>query len=122
MIEEVGRHHGYANIVRRPLTGSRTGGSTPFQQSRRRLRDILVGLGVSEAANPPLVGPGDHERAGIDGSLAIHAANPMIREESILRLSVLPQLLRNVAYNASHRHPDVRLFEIGQRLPSEQAG
>jgi phenylalanyl-tRNA synthetase beta chain len=112
VIEEVGRHHGFENLPRtvpRPLTA---GGLTPYQQARRRVRDVLAGLGISEASNPPLVGPGDHERAGLPEDVIV-AADPMIREESVLRTSLLPGLLRNLAFNASHRNPDAWLFEIG---------
>ena len=113
IVEEVGRHHGYANLPRTVPSGVRTGGLTAFQQARRRVRDVLAGVGASEATNPPLLGPGDHERAGIRGGV-IEADNPMIREESVLRRSMLPGLLRGLAFNASHRNPDVSLFEIGK--------
>jgi phenylalanyl-tRNA synthetase beta chain len=47
----------------------------------------------------------------------------MLREESILRTSLLPGLLRAVAFNAAHRNGDVALFEIGpvfRRPPQDQ--
>jgi phenylalanyl-tRNA synthetase beta chain len=128
VIEEVGRHHGYANIARTVPGGARTGGLTAHQQARRQIRQVLLGLAVDEATNPPLLGPGDHERAGLS-SEAIQAANPMIREESILRTSLLPGMLRALAFNAAHRRPQVRFFEIGhvfgqppegQQLPDER--
>jgi phenylalanyl-tRNA synthetase beta chain len=88
------------------------GNLTPYQRDRRLLRDILVGAGVSEAQTPSLVGPSDHPRAHIEVPL-IRAANAMILEESILRASLVPGLLRAVAFNAARRSPDVALFEIG---------
>jgi phenylalanyl-tRNA synthetase beta chain len=112
VIEEVGRHHGYANVARTVPGGARTGGLTRDQQRRRQIRQVLLGLAVNEATNPMLVGPGDHERAGLPGE-ALQLANPMIREESVLRTSLLPGLLRALAFNASHRRPHVRFFEIG---------
>jgi phenylalanyl-tRNA synthetase beta chain len=82
---------------------------------------VLVGAGVSEAAGSPLLGPGDHERAGIEGPF-IDAVDPMAREESILRASLRPGLLRSLAYNASHRNPEVSLFEIGHVfLPADRS-
>ncbi|MES4793449.1 MAG: hypothetical protein C4321_11150, partial [Chloroflexota bacterium] len=62
-----------------------------------------------------LVGPGDHARAGLPEGPddVIRAADPLAREESVLRTSLLPGLLRAVAFNAGHRNPDVRFFEIG---------
>jgi phenylalanyl-tRNA synthetase beta chain len=43
----------------------------------------------------------------------VEIENPLAAEESILRPSLLPGLLRAVAANAGHRRPDVGLFEIG---------
>src|SRR5207302_5759251 len=68
VVEEVARHYGYDRI---PLTVPRTtqvGRLTPYQRERRHVRDILAGLGVTEALTGLLVAPGDHERAGLDES------------------------------------------------------
>jgi phenylalanyl-tRNA synthetase beta chain len=116
LIEEVGRHHGYGRIERTVPASPFVGGLTPYQRHRRRLRDILVGAGVSEASSAPLIGPGEHEQAGLDGT-AIEATDPLAREESVLRTSLLPGLLKAIAFNASHRNPDVALFEIGHVFP-----
>lgn len=71
-----------------------------------------MGAGLSEALGVPLVAPGDHERAGLSED-ALAAPEPLAREESVLRTSLLPGLLRAVAFNQSHRRADVALFEIG---------
>ena len=120
VIEEVARHHGYARLGAGPLTGARTGGLTVYQRRRRQMREILCGLGLSEAQTPPLVGPEDHELVGwVDPAIA--AANPMVREESVLRATLMPGLLRALVYNASHRTPGVALFELGNvfRVPGD---
>jgi phenylalanyl-tRNA synthetase beta chain len=113
VIEEIARHHGYSNIARTVPSSPQVGGLTPYQRERRLVRDILVGFGVSEAAVSPLLGPDDHQRAGLPDK-GIRATDPMVREESVLRASLLPGLLRAVAFNASHRNAGVRLFEIGK--------
>jgi phenylalanyl-tRNA synthetase beta chain len=96
-------------------TSPRVGGLTPYQRERRLVRDVMAGEGVSEAIGPMLLGPGDHARAGLpDGpGNVVEADDPLVREESVLRTSLLPGLLRAVAFNAGHRNPGVRLFEIG---------
>ena len=124
VVEEVARHHGYSRIPRARPTSPFVGRLTPYQQARRELRQVLVGLGVSEAVTSPLLGPGDHRRAGIDGEAegaAIVAVDPLAREESVLRTSLRPGLLAALAYNASHRNPDVSLFEVGHvfRVPPD---
>jgi phenylalanyl-tRNA synthetase beta chain len=112
VVEEVARHHGYSNIARTVPRSPNVGGLTPFQLDRRLLRQILVGAGINEAQTPSLLGLGDHERAQVDEPL-IEAANAMIQEESILRASLLPGLLRALAFNAARRAPAVSFFEIG---------
>ena len=40
-------------------------------------------------------------------------ANPLVGDEASLRRSMLPGLLRALAYNADRRQGDLRLFEMG---------
>lgn len=112
VIEEVGRHHGLSTIERRMPSGARVGGLTEHQRLRRQVRDVLVGAGLSEAWTNSFVAPEDLERVGIDGP-TVEVENPLVHEESRLRPTLLPGLLRAVALNASHRYPEVALFEIG---------
>ncbi len=122
LVEEVARHHGYSKLGRTVPVTSQVGALTPYQRDRRRVRQILTGAGVTEAMGTMLVGPGDHKRSGLpeDG---IAAADPMVREESILRTSLRPGLLRALEFNTRHRMPDARLFEVGHvyRRTSEPA-
>jgi phenylalanyl-tRNA synthetase beta chain len=116
VVEEVARHHGYANVARTTPRPSQVGRLTPYQRDRRLAREILSGAGLSEAAVGPLLGPGDHPRAGLPESTIV-ASDPLIREESVLRASLRPGLLRAVAFNRDRRTADVRLFEIGHVWP-----
>jgi phenylalanyl-tRNA synthetase beta chain len=113
VIEEVARMHGYSAIEPTLPTSTLIGRLDPVQQDRREVRSILVGAGVSEAWTTTFLAPGDLDRCGIDIARAVVVANPLAAEESLLRPSLLPGLLRAVAYNASHRLVGVRLFEIG---------
>ncbi|HUS61983.1 MAG TPA: phenylalanine--tRNA ligase subunit beta [Acidimicrobiales bacterium] len=112
VVEEIARHHGYSRIERTVPRSPFVGHLTAEQRERRRLRSLLIGLGITEAQSPSLVGPGDHEKAGIAPPF-ITAADPLVREESVLRASLLPGLIRSIAFNAAHRAPGARLFEIG---------
>ena len=67
----------------------------------------------------PFLAPDDLARAGLDGD-GITLANPLVAEESVLRTSLLPGLLKAVARNESHRSGPVKLYELGHVfLPSE---
>jgi len=112
VIEEVARHHGYTKIARTIPSGSKAGSLSPAQRDRRLVRSVLVGYGADEAMPVPFLAPGDLVRAGLDDS-GIRVANPLVAEESIMRTALLPGLLKAVAYNQSHRSPDIALFEVG---------
>jgi phenylalanyl-tRNA synthetase beta chain len=111
--EEVGRHHGYDKSGKRVPVPTQAGGLTPGQAGRRRIRRTLLGAGYSEAMPLPFLAPDDLARAGL-GADGITLANPLVAEESVLRTSLLPGLLKAVNRNQSHRSGPVRLYELGR--------
>jgi len=126
VIEEVARHHGYANLPQTTPTSPHTGGLSARQAERRRLRAALVGLGLAEALPMPFLAPDDLEHTGLD-PVGITVTNPLDARESVLRTSLRPGLLRALAYNASHRNEGVGLFELGKAFlppaaPGERPG
>ncbi|MDQ2753985.1 MAG: phenylalanine--tRNA ligase subunit beta [Actinomycetota bacterium] len=122
VIEEIARLHGYANIEKTLPEGARIGGGlTPYQRERRRVRDILVGAGLSEAWTTTFLAPEDLTRAGLEGA-AVQIENPLDDSESILRTSMLPGLLKALRFNADRQQGDVRLFEIGRNFTPSPAG
>jgi phenylalanyl-tRNA synthetase beta chain len=112
VVEEVARLYGYARIGRSMPTSAHTGRLSARQQERRRLRSLLVGRGLSEAMPLPFLAPGDLERCGLPGD-GIEITNPLVKEESILRTSLLPGLVKALATNAARRNTGVGLWEIG---------
>jgi phenylalanyl-tRNA synthetase beta chain len=121
VIEEIARHFGYSRIVGRAPTSAHTGSLTPIQRDRRIIRQILVGLGIHEAMPLPFLAPGDLARCGLAPE-AVTVTNPLAAEESILRTSLRPGLLRAIAYNESHRIDSAALFEIGKSFGVPAAG
>ena len=116
VVEEVARLYGYDRIGKRLPAALSHGGLSVAQQRRRRLRDVLLGLGITEAMPNPFLAPDMLVRAGLDGD-ALRITNPLVVEESVLRTSLRPGLLRAIAFNESHRRTGVALFEIGHVYP-----
>jgi phenylalanyl-tRNA synthetase beta chain len=112
LIEEVARLHGYSRIPLRVPASPNVGRLTPYQHDRRQVRGIVAGTGASEAWTASLLAPGDHAAVGLEGP-SVEVENPQAIEESVLRRTLLPGMLRALAFNMSHRYPDLRLFEIG---------
>lgn len=110
--EDVARTFGYRNIARTDRRSPYVGRLDAAQQLRRRLRRLLCGLGAHEAWTSSIVDPVQQARAGWTAGV-VALTNPMVAEESVLRPGLLAGLLAAVRHNSGHRHPFIRLFEIG---------
>ncbi len=117
LVEEIARLHGYdrfPDLVRR----GRTGALTPAQAAARRLREALVGAGLTEAKTLSFLGQADLDALRLpDGDprrRGIRVKNPLREEEAILRTTLLPGLIGAAARNISRGLKTVRLFETGR--------
>lgn len=116
LVEEVARLHGYEALGKTVPKSTVPGGLSPMQQRRRRLREVLLGLGLSEAMPHPFLTAGELEKAGLP-SESVRLVNPLVVGDDLLRTSLRPGLLKAIAFNESHRRPGVALFEIGHVYP-----
>ncbi len=116
IIEEVARQHGYRKIGKTVPKSTMHGRLSGVQARRRRLRDVLLGLGLSEAMPNPFLADDDLVRAGLDAP-SVRIVNSLVADESVLRTSLRPGLLKAVAFNESHRRLAAALFEIGHAYP-----
>ncbi len=121
LVEEVARHYGYDQFGKVVPQSTMHGRLSPVQQRRRDLRDVVLSMGLSEAMPNPFLAPGDLTKTGLTEDNAIRLANPLVFEESILRTSLRPGLLKAIGYNISHRAADILLFELGHVYPSGTA-
>ncbi|MFV0525651.1 MAG: phenylalanine--tRNA ligase subunit beta [Acidimicrobiales bacterium] len=113
LVEEVARHHGYDRSGRRVPRSPQAGGLSPHQRARRAIRAGVLGAGATEVMPTPFLAPGDLHRAGL-GADGISLTNPLVAEESVLRTSLLPGLLKAVAANQAHRSGPLMLSELGR--------
>ena len=52
--------------------------------------------------------------------LPVRLALPMSEDRSVLRTSLLPQLLETAAYNRNRKNDDVAIFEIGSVFHTDE--
>ena len=116
IIEEVARHYGYERLGKTVPKSTVPGGLSALQHRRRRLREVLLGLGISEAMPHPFLAADDLSKAALPAE-AVRIANPLAVGDDVLRTSLRPGLLKAVAFNESHRQAGVSLFEIGNVYP-----
>ncbi len=110
--EEVARTYGYVRIARRMPSWPQPGRLTDRQRERRLLKEVLCGLGASEAWTATFVSQADQEASGDEGPY-IEVTNPLVETERYLRTSMVAGLVRSVLYNVERRQGGVRLFEVG---------
>jgi phenylalanyl-tRNA synthetase beta chain len=118
LIEEVVRIDGLeglpATLPARPDGGGRL---TPQQRARRRVEDLLSGLGLLEVAGWSFASANVADRlrldAGDERRRFVVLENPMSEEQSVMRTLLLGSLLEVARYNAARDVDDLRLFETG---------
>jgi phenylalanyl-tRNA synthetase beta chain len=119
--EEVARIYGYSRISRRTPSWPQPGRLTAYQKDRRRLREVLCGVGATEAWTEAFVSGDDQRWSGLEPPY-IEVTNPLVEAEPFLRSSMVPGLLRALRYNAERRQGDLRLFEIGSTFERADGG
>ncbi len=117
VVEEVARHYGYDTIGKAVPNSTMHGRLNPVQARRRQIREVLLGIGLSEAITETFLRDDDLARAQLPAD-AIHITNPLQTDEDVLRPTMRVGMLQAVGFNESHRRPGVRLFEIGHVYPA----
>ncbi len=116
LYEEVLRIWGM-DRVEPTLPGSAyAGGRTLAQDRAEAVARTLRACGLNETLTYSLVPADDQERLRMpDDGLgeAVELLNPMSSEQSVMRRSIVPGLLRSLAYNESRGVSNVQLFERG---------
>ena len=117
LAEEIARLHGYdrfPDLVRH----GRSGKLTAAQKATRRLREALVGAGLTEAQTLSFLGQADLDALDLPDEdprrVGLRVKNPLREEEAILRTTLVPGLVAAAARNVARGLREVRLFETGR--------
>ena len=118
LIEEVCRLWGEGDITPTlPAAKNHAGGLTVEQRRVRLIGQTLRACGLSETSTYCFADPNDLVKLGITDEgrgIPVKIINPLVADQSQMRQSVLPGLVRSVAYNLDHGVPNVALYEIGR--------
>jgi len=125
LVEEVGRIYGFGHVPALPLSGTITQGQrTINDQLNNLLRSKLSCLGVDEIITLSFADPAFAERLGLDHdhafSRTVPIQNPLSRERSVLRRTLISGILEVMEYNQARQSPGMSIYEIGRVfLPRE---
>ncbi len=119
LIEEIARIYGYEKI---PASLAKI---IPQQKSGldkrglvARIKQALIGVGLQEAITYSLISR-ELLKGIIDSDEGIEVANPLSKEQELLRPTLIPSLIRCTAVNLNQKIGYVALFEIADCFKKE---
>lgn len=117
LIEEIARSIGYENIgATMPQTSLAGAGLSPSARRERDLKRFLNGVGLTEAVLLSFCTPAENDLfAGVHpGRAAVDILNPVTQEDSQMRLSLCPGLLRCARENLNQGNAEFAAFAVGK--------
>ncbi|MGI6590563.1 MAG: phenylalanine--tRNA ligase subunit beta [Eggerthellaceae bacterium] len=118
LYEEVLRLYGMEKIpATLPGGRERIPQKTAEQRVVEKLNLILPACGLNETMTYSFAEPGELEKLGMSEEglgEPVELINPINADQSQMRRSIIPGLLRSVAYNQSHGVENIQLYEIGR--------
>ena len=118
--EEIIREYGYSHIQPTLLkTSSITnGGFSDAQNKEADVKNLLLSFGFNEIITYSFVSEKEYDIFGLDKSLEEHKfiklLNPLGEDLAVMRTTLLPSIVRAVAYNLNRKNLEGRLFELAK--------
>jgi len=114
IVEEVGKGIGYDRIESQaPGFILSSTPEDPIRKLEGSLRKYMAANGFVETYNYSFYSEADAKRACLDVSRHFALENPLNPDQALVRTTLLPGLLKNVAFNR-RRFPELRMFECGK--------
>lgn len=117
LYEEILRLYGMENIASTlPGGRERIGRRSWGEQVLAKVHNTLRASGLSETQTYAFANPADLENlrmASVVEGEAVQLINPINADQSVMRQSLIPNLLRSVAYNQNHGVESIALYEVG---------
>ena len=118
LYEEVLRLYGMDQIeATLPGGRGRFGTVSHEQHVKNKVNDTLRACGMNETMTYSFAEPSEIERLRLplEGlGQAVELLNPMNAEQSVMRQSIIPGLLRSVAHNQNRGVKNIQLYEMGR--------
>ena len=122
LVEEVGRMVGYDSITPAPPAILAT--PPPHDEERvfhRAARAMFAAQGFTEVSNYSFLSEEQVRAFGFDPDAHLRVANPIASDQTLMRLSLIPGIYRNLTENSKH-FDHFRLFEIGREIHKQASG
>ena len=118
LIEEIGRLYGFHNIPIKPLVGVLTRGEKSYQRIvEDRARTVLQGMGINEVMTYSFISPKAYDKIKVEVNSQlrdyIKLINPLGEDYSVMRTTLMPNMLDLLSRNYNHGVTECFTYEIG---------
>lgn len=125
LIEEITRIYGYENIPSKLMDTTFTqGGKTYKQKLVDRAKNILTAQGLFEVFTYSFVSPGVFNKINLKAESplrnAIKLINPLGEEQSIMRTTLIPNIMDVIARNYNRKIEEGQFFELSKVYLTEK--
>lgn len=122
LVEEIARVRGFDAIPEALPRGlSELEPERPAMRVERLIRGAMAGQGVDEVVNYSFVSLAELAAfSAAEGAIAV--GNPLSVEQSVMRTTLFPSLVQNVARASRHQTQGVRFYEWARSYSPDQAG
>lgn len=113
--EEIGRLYGYQNLVSTlPKVETKNGEYKKDVKYRKVISKRLRALGLNEVKTYTLVSPKQSKMFDYENKEKIVLPNPMSKDKSIIRTTLIPSLLEVYNYNKARKVENIMIYEISK--------
>jgi len=117
LIEEVGRIYGFHKIeAQKCIVNIQQGGKSDFRNAIDKAKNYMVGLGFNEITTYSFISPKSFDKMMLpEGSIkrnCVEIKNPLGEDYSVMRTSLLSNMMEVLSRNAKRKVKNVNAFEI----------
>lgn len=116
--EEIARIYGYYNIKPTLMSGDTFRGRVGSDfKAEDAMKDLMVAMGAYEMYNYNFISPADLDNMQLapdsEKRLAVRLLNPFGEDQSLMRTTLIPGMLKVLALNINRKTGHGRFFEVG---------
>ena len=127
ILEEIARIYGYENIPTAQIEGNATAGvKTAKQKFTETLKNTAIASGLNEILTYSFVSPRGVDKINLprndEKREFVILLNPLGEETSVMRTTLIPNMLEVLATNVSHKVKKAYAFECGHIFKPQENG
>ncbi|WP_195940542.1 phenylalanine--tRNA ligase subunit beta [Romboutsia sp. 1001713B170131_170501_G6] len=125
ILEEIARIYGYENIPAATLEGNATAGvKTDKQKFTDKIVSSSIAAGLNEILTYSFVSPRGVDRINLSSEDSrrnfVKLMNPLGEETSVMRTTLIPNMLEVLSTNVAHKVEEVSAFECGNTFTPQE--